>query len=315
MAVGSRAFTLGVLAAVVVLLALVGTGAWASPVNSMSVSGGLQPAQEVTETPAAEIEGFFEANGRSLYLGCLGTGSPTILLETGEGGVTPDFHLIHARLARLTTTCAYERANNGRSDSAPMPRTAEDTSNDLHALLEVAHVPGPYVLVGTSAGGILVQAYARLYPEQIVGVVAMNPVPPAGPWLEAVREVFTDEEYAGELAYYEGDNWESLDYLTSSEQIANALPPPEVPFELLISTDLQCEGYSICLKSYDIYEQVMAEVAAEWPCGHVSHIATLHNMPNFAPETVIEVVEQVLASVSGNSGVCSSIEVTAEPQS
>jgi pimeloyl-ACP methyl ester carboxylesterase len=55
--------------------------------------------------------------------------------------------------------------------------------NDLHRLLGAADVPGPYVLVGHSAGGLLVQLYARTYPGDLAAVVAMNPVPSAGPWL------------------------------------------------------------------------------------------------------------------------------------
>lgn len=35
---------------------------------------------------------------------------------------------------------------------------SEDLASGLHGLLENAEVPGPYVLVGHSAGGILVQA-------------------------------------------------------------------------------------------------------------------------------------------------------------
>lgn len=314
----SRPITLGVLAISIALFASVGPRVGvASGVseNPAALSGELQPAQEVTETPAPDIYGLIEANGRLLYLTCLGSGTPTIVLETGEGGTTFDYHLIHGRLSRRTTVCAYDRANNGRSDSAPVPRTAEDIASDLNALLESAHVPGPYLLVGKSAGGLLVQAYARMHPDQVVGVVTMNPVPPAGPWLDAVLEVFTEDEYAGELAYYEGDNGESLDYLTSSEQIADTPPPPEVPFVLLISTDFQCEGESICLKSYGIYERTMADVAEEWPCGQLLQIPALHDMPSDDPDTVIEVIERVLSLFTDSSGACQAIELTAEPRS
>jgi len=115
-----------------------------------------------------------------------------------------EFSQIQKKLADLTTTCAYDRANNGQSDNVPKPRTAKDVVEDLHALLAAAEVPGPYLLVGHSAGGMLVQLYARTYPEQVVGVVSMNPVPPAHPWLDEVSKIFTTQEYSGEEAYYKG---------------------------------------------------------------------------------------------------------------
>src|SRR5262245_22055736 len=173
-----------------------------------------------TATPIVALTGKFKANGRSLYIECLGTGSPTILLEPGEGASGLAMRGLQERLAERTTTCVYDRANRGRSDSAPVPRTAQDVVADLHALLAEAKVPGPYVLVGQSAGGLFVQLYARTFPDQVVGVVAMNPVPPAHPWLDEVRRVFTEQERADEEAYYRGQNGESMNYLTSSAQLA-----------------------------------------------------------------------------------------------
>jgi pimeloyl-ACP methyl ester carboxylesterase len=45
---------------------------------------------------------------------------------------------------------------------------------DLHALLANAGIPGPYVLVGQSVGGINVRVYAARYPEQVVGMVLVD---------------------------------------------------------------------------------------------------------------------------------------------
>jgi pimeloyl-ACP methyl ester carboxylesterase len=44
----------------------------------------------------------------------------------------------------------------------------------LHALLQAAHVPGPYVLVGHSAGGLVVRLYASTYPNEVVGMVLVD---------------------------------------------------------------------------------------------------------------------------------------------
>jgi pimeloyl-ACP methyl ester carboxylesterase len=238
----------------------------------------------------------FEVNGHSLYIKCLGTGSPTIVIETGEGGNVSEVSQIQKTLATRTTTCAYDRANNGRSDSAPTPRTAKDIAEDLHALLRAAEVAGPYLLAGHSAGGMIVQLYAHTYPDEVIGVVAMNPVPPAHPWLDEVSKISTAEEYADEEAYYRGANGESLDYLTSSEQLMAASMPPDVPFEMLISTSVQCEGDKGCLKSYPVYEQIIQDVTASWPRGNLMQIATLHNIFDSDPDAVVAAVDRILAS-------------------
>ena len=107
-------------------------------------------------------EGTFDLpNGRSLYIECRGSGSPTIVFELGLEEPRSDVSYVQDTLAREYMTCSYDRANNGQTGKAPTPQTAGDVVNDLHQLLETADVPGPYVLAGSSYGGFFVQLYGR----------------------------------------------------------------------------------------------------------------------------------------------------------
>lgn len=234
----------------------------------------------------------FEVNGHSLYIQCLGSGSPTIVLETGEGGTISDVEGLQKRLAMRTMTCAYDRADTGGL------RTAKDVVDDLHALLAAAQVHSPYLLVGQSAGGMFVQLYARTFPDQVIGVVSMNPVPPAHPWLDEVSKVFTAQQYADEQGYYHGQNGGPFDYLTSSEQLSAAPKPPRVPFEMLISTNVQCadDSTGACMKSYPNYEEIMKDVTAAWPHGSFSEVAAGHEIYLDHLDEVIAVVEKVLSA-------------------
>jgi hypothetical protein len=251
------------------------------------------PQAAATDIP--EMSGEFQANGRSLYIKCLGTGSPTIVLEPGNGGTVTALKELHATLAGLTTTCAYSRANLGRSGRAPIPRTAKDVVDDLHALLAAAKVPGPYVLVGHEAGGLFVQLYARTYPDQVAGVVALDPIFPAHPWLDDVSKLVTGQEYASEKRSYDGENEESIDFTTSSDQLAAAPKPPDVPFEMVIS---QCNdpGDQFCVKTYPTAKQISQEIAAAWPRGSFTEVAAAGDLPKENPDAVVAAVERVLAS-------------------
>src|SRR5262249_893769 len=87
-------------------------------------------------------------------------------------------------VAGFTRVCAYDRpgtigdsddpAERSRSDPVPQPRAAEDTVADLHALLQAAHVPGPYVLAAHSLGGLYARLYAAAYPGEAVGLVLVD---------------------------------------------------------------------------------------------------------------------------------------------
>ena len=61
--------------------------------------------------------------------------------------------------------CSRPRQHRGQRLGAALPRRTPEVVSDLHDLLAAAQVPGPYGMVGNSAGGMLVQAYAKTSPR------------------------------------------------------------------------------------------------------------------------------------------------------
>jgi pimeloyl-ACP methyl ester carboxylesterase len=113
----------------------------------------------------------------ALYLSCSGaTGNgPTVILEAGGGGTSADWSLVRDRLGGDMRTCAYDRAGAGRSEPGPLPRTMRQEVFELHLLLGAADVKPPYVLVGQSIGGLLARLYVETFPDDVVGVVLVDP--------------------------------------------------------------------------------------------------------------------------------------------
>jgi pimeloyl-ACP methyl ester carboxylesterase len=69
----------------------------------------------------------------------------------------------------------YDRAGTGWSDAIRLPRSAAEAAEELHALLEVAGVPAPYILVGHSLGGAYIRRFAQLYPRDVAGLLFLDP--------------------------------------------------------------------------------------------------------------------------------------------
>ncbi|MBE0670734.1 MAG: alpha/beta hydrolase [Anaerolineales bacterium] len=120
-----------------------------------------------------------EMGGYQLHLHCAGAGSPTVIMESGLGSTSLDWSLVQPELAQITRVCVYDRAGLGWSEFHPAgpPRTSRQIVQELHTLLAKADVPGPFILVGLSAGGMHVQMYANQYPEDIQGLVLVDPTP------------------------------------------------------------------------------------------------------------------------------------------
>lgn len=120
-----------------------------------------------------------DIGGRKMHIDCRGSGSPTVILESGLGtGGTLDWTLVHDRIAGFTRTCAYDRAGIMRSDARDSPQRAAAVVEDLHALLKAAGISGPLVLVGHSIGGPYIRTYVGRYGQQVAGLVMVDPSHP-----------------------------------------------------------------------------------------------------------------------------------------
>jgi pimeloyl-ACP methyl ester carboxylesterase len=121
------------------------------------------------------LEGsIVDVGGRYLYFECVGSGSPTVLLEAGFGGSTKVWRDVQPRLGTVTRTCSYDRAGLGGSEQVPGVHDAGDEIDDLERVLERADIDPPYVLVGHSYGGLLARLFAHEHPEDVAGVVLVD---------------------------------------------------------------------------------------------------------------------------------------------
>jgi pimeloyl-ACP methyl ester carboxylesterase len=106
---------------------------------------------------------------------CEGQGAPTVLLESGAGGSTLEWHRVQPAIAKLTQVCAYDRAGMGFSDAGPLPRTASAVVADLQALLKAARIRPPYVMVAHSLGSYYARLYTDRHISEVVGMVLVDP--------------------------------------------------------------------------------------------------------------------------------------------
>ncbi|MBE1160774.1 alpha/beta fold hydrolase [Dyella acidiphila] len=112
---------------------------------------------------------------RRLNLYCLGHGAPTVIFDSGTGGGTRDWRAVQGAIAAHTTACSYDRAGYGFSDAPTRASDAANAVDDLHRLVAKAALPVPLLLVGHSNGGIYAVLYARTYPQQVGGMVLVDP--------------------------------------------------------------------------------------------------------------------------------------------
>ena len=114
--------------------------------------------------------------GCRLYLLEQGSGGPTVLFEAGIGATNLNWRHIQKTVARFTGTASYDRGGLGFSSRCRTARTPANIAAELHDLLKRADIKPPYVLVGHSFGGLVMRRFALLYPEEVLGVVLVDPM-------------------------------------------------------------------------------------------------------------------------------------------
>lgn len=117
---------------------------------------------------------MIDVGGHKLHINDMGSGGPTVILDAGIGCNSLDWALVQPEIAKFTRVCSIDRAGSAWSETSPKPRTSEVIVDEMHALLKKAHIPGPYILVGHSFGGLNAQLYVNKYPNEVVGVVLVD---------------------------------------------------------------------------------------------------------------------------------------------
>jgi pimeloyl-ACP methyl ester carboxylesterase len=199
--------------------------------------------------------------GRRIYLECHGSGSPTVILQSGYGNAGDIWSVsdtnpppVAQGIAGFTRECTYDRPGSvrlstdtgapapeplpSRSDPAPMPRTAADVVTELHTVLAATGVPGPYLLVGHSLGGLFDLLYARTYPDQVAGLVGVDGVVPGEQHLLTPQQwaaLGNDVRSPSPIPDY---TMEAYDLTASADQVDAAPPLPTIPLVLLLAEHL-----------------------------------------------------------------------------
>jgi pimeloyl-ACP methyl ester carboxylesterase len=112
--------------------------------------------------------------GRKLHLLCKGSIGPTIVIEQGAGELSRYWWPVQNEIAKFASVCTYDRAGYAWSEPAPGGRTIDDRAEELHRLLASAAIPGPYILVAHSYGGLIVRSFANKHPDEVAGLVLVD---------------------------------------------------------------------------------------------------------------------------------------------
>jgi len=254
---------------------------------------------------------FARAADRSVLVGAVrvhisesGTG-PTVVFESGMGEDIGTWNDVRPAIAEFAHTVVYDRPGLGQSEPTSLPRTVVQMAVDLQSVLVAAKIAPPYVLVGHSLGGAIVQVFAHRYPDEVAGLVLVDPED--GRLIQLLHSRLTATEWtARQRALDEAmPNMPPLMQAElraaneSGDEVARALPLPLVPVALLTGTKKNPEFPGNPLEQ-DLKLELHNTLAANTPgAQHILVPNSRHYIQNDAPTSVIQAVREVLTESVG----------------
>ena len=248
-------------------------------------------------------ERMIDIGGQRLFLRCLGEGTPAVIFDAGLGDTADEWLGVQHVVAEFTRACAYDRAGLGHSGPGKerRPRTAERMVDELHALLAAAEVPAPYVLVGHSAGGLVMQLFAARYPAEVAGLVLVDSAHERHlAWLGQQQLPFAvmqeQRRFAG------GENPEGFDLVASAAQVGathwrldaplvvlmrGRVPPEEQPPEWSAEREQRLLSTQRALQAELATRSPRGELIVAERSGHYVH----HHQPELVIDAIRRVVE------------------------
>lgn len=179
-------------------------------------------------------------------------GTPAIIFENGMGMGHATWNTVIEQLSAIAPVFAYDRTGIGKSGKTFQMPTIKYVTGNLKELLNHLKIAPPYILVGHSMGGVYTRAFAGFYPNEIAGLVFIDPADfteSKQEWNQIFRNIGVAEKKIDEMLFdrlYKPTKIDSAYFGAQSElQVLRelrrndfgeitALPVPSVPIYFFI---------------------------------------------------------------------------------
>ena len=245
----------------------------------------LSACGDSSTDPPAESADLYQVDDETAHLECRGAGSPTLVFLGGMGFTTTTWNGLREALGTEVRSCAWDYPGVGHSTGGQM-MTAATAASSLHGTLDAAGVPRPVILVGHSIAGLTTRLYVGEHPDDVAGVVLLDPTVPS------FARMYDDKEFR--------PDWDGT---MSARQAEGITTWPDIPFEILLHDPAVYAAEEVWSEAVEAqWGTDEASFATLTPQGTVNVVkGSGHNVHLDAPDAAVAAIRRVVAAVAAKS--------------
>ncbi|MGE0553631.1 MAG: alpha/beta fold hydrolase [Gemmatimonadales bacterium] len=231
-----------------------------------------------------------------------GDGPPTVVLVNGSGGPIEGWHKVFEPLSGFARVFAYNRPGIGRSAKPSVPQVGSRMVESLRETLRAGGLAPPYLLVGHSLGGLVVNLFARRHPDEVAAVVFLDAATPEDVGVMPKHETWLQRVLGGLLRRIAppNPNAETEHVSATVEELARAPAFPAVPL-VVVTGGKPAMRWATAAEAVAARAAHQRALAGLSPSGKQIVAAKSGHFPQLSePEVVVSAIRDAASQASGS---------------
>ncbi|SEO29759.1 alpha/beta hydrolase fold [Duganella sp. CF517] len=220
------------------------------------------------------------------------TAEAVVVFESGSRNTIDKWGTVPGQLAQEASVFVYNRPGYGNSEVAATPRDGRTIVEELRGILRHKDLKPPYVLVGHSLGGLYMQLFARIYPDEVKALVLVDAIYPR--MIKKTQDFPLMTRIAGQLAFSRSV-WREIEKIDETGDMVLGLPGiDDKPIVRLVNQPTSSTAIGVDFGAFRMDSATRDAVRALYPKAKTVVADSSHQMALTSPDIVAAAIRQVL---------------------
>jgi pimeloyl-ACP methyl ester carboxylesterase len=216
-----------------------------------------------------------------------------VVFESGLRGTLDRWDKVLDAVSPNASVFAYNRPGYANSEATEAPRDGTTIVKQLRQVLKHKGLAPPYVLVGHSMGGLYMQLFAKLYPDEVSGIVLVDSLLPG---MVKKPEEFPFTTRLAKRVFFSSTFGREVDSIHATGEMVLALPGIDnKPMIKLINIPKSATAIPVDFGAFNRDPRTVALVRGLYPNAKKVVVDSDHQMQSANPEAIVKAINELIA--------------------